>query len=162
MPGTPIILRDETGAEHRVRVAGNGEIAVEDSTRSVRREPDGSLRVTGERSTVMWTAVSGANVWVFADGEVFVFARTEGSRPRARTAAHLGPLTAPMPATVRRVAVQPGDRVHRGDVLVVLEAMKMELPVKAAADGVVVSVTCTEGELVQAGASLVEIDGERT
>jgi biotin carboxyl carrier protein len=161
MTGTPIVLRDGTGAEHRVRVGSDGEITIDDATLSVKREPDGSLRVPGGRSAVIWTAVSGASVWVFADGEVFVFERTDGIRPRTRTPAHLGPLTAPMPATVRRVAVTPGDRVQRGDVLVVLEAMKMELPVRAAADGLVVSVTCTEGELVQAGASLVEIDGDR-
>ena len=58
-------------------------------------------------------------------------------------------------AAVRKVA--PGDRVTRGTTLVVLEAMKMELPIKAPADGTVVSLACRVGELVQPGVTLVEL-----
>jgi acetyl-CoA carboxylase biotin carboxylase subunit len=65
-------------------------------------------------------------------------------------------LIAPMPATVIRVKVEPGDPVKKGDVLVVLEAMKMELPMRALGDGIVSAVRCREGELVQADATLVE------
>ena len=66
----------------------------------------------------------------------------------------LGP---PMPATVVRIAVKPGDAVRAGDVLIALEAMKMELPIRAPRDGIVAAVHCQEGELVQPGVSLVEI-----
>jgi 3-methylcrotonyl-CoA carboxylase alpha subunit len=65
-------------------------------------------------------------------------------------------LTAPMPATVIKVVVSPGDAVKKGDIVVVLEAMKMELPVRALGDGVVAAVRCREGELVAADAALVE------
>ena len=65
-------------------------------------------------------------------------------------------LTAPMPATVIKVQVRAGDAVKKGDVVVVLEAMKMELPLRALGDGVVSVVRCREGELVQADAMLVE------
>ncbi len=65
-------------------------------------------------------------------------------------------LTAPMPATVIKVMVGPGDAVKKGDVVIVLEAMKMELPLRALGDGVVAAVRCREGELVAADASLVE------
>ena len=61
-----------------------------------------------------------------------------------------------MPATVVKVLVKPGDRVAKGDTVVVLEAMKMELPVRALGDAVVAAVRCREGELVQADATLVE------
>ena len=61
-----------------------------------------------------------------------------------------------MPATVVTVAVAPGDAVKKGDLVVLLEAMKMELPLRATADGVVKSVSCREGDLVQADAVLVE------
>ena len=63
-----------------------------------------------------------------------------------------------MPATVRKVAVEPGSVVKKGDTLLVLEAMKMELPVRAPADGVVKKVSCREGDLVQPGVPLVEIE----
>jgi 3-methylcrotonyl-CoA carboxylase alpha subunit len=60
-----------------------------------------------------------------------------------------------MPATVLKVQVRPGDTVKKGDIVVVLEAMKMELPIRAPGDGVVAAVACREGELVQADAVLV-------
>ena len=64
----------------------------------------------------------------------------------------------PMPATVRKVLVGAGDTVRKNDVLIVLEAMKMELPVKATADGRVGKVCCREGDLVQPGVPLIELD----
>src|SRR5262249_45949017 len=67
-----------------------------------------------------------------------------------------GAVTAPMPATVLRINVKPGDAVKKGDVLVLLEAMKMELPVRATDDGVVATIRCREGELVDADAVLLE------
>jgi 3-methylcrotonyl-CoA carboxylase alpha subunit len=63
-----------------------------------------------------------------------------------------------MPATVVRVLVSVGERVRRGDPLVLLEAMKMELPLKAPHDGTVRVVRCVEGDLVQPGTALVEIE----
>jgi biotin carboxyl carrier protein len=63
-----------------------------------------------------------------------------------------------MPATVIKIPVKPGDAVKKGDVLVLLEAMKMELPIRAAGDAVVRAVYCREGELVQADAPLVELE----
>ena len=62
-----------------------------------------------------------------------------------------------MPASVRRVLVKAGDAVKPGDLLIVLEAMKMELPVRATAAGTVTEVRCREGELVQAGVLLIDI-----
>jgi biotin carboxyl carrier protein len=62
-----------------------------------------------------------------------------------------------MPATVRKIAGAAGDAVHRGEVLIVLEAMKMELPVRAPADGTIARVNCREGELVQPGQELAEL-----
>jgi biotin carboxyl carrier protein len=78
-----------------------------------------------------------------------------GSVRRAATSA-AGTLTAPMPATVIKVHVKPGDAVKKGDIVVVLEAMKMELPLRAFGNGVVSAVRCREGELVQADATLIE------
>jgi acetyl/propionyl-CoA carboxylase alpha subunit len=82
-------------------------------------------------------------------------AQAPSARKRAPTSAGRN-LIAPMPATVIKVRVKPGDAVKKGDVVVVLEAMKMELPIRALGDGVVSAVRCREGELVQADASLVE------
>ena len=62
-----------------------------------------------------------------------------------------------MPARVISILVQPGAAVKKGDTLIMLEAMKMELPVRAPADGKVAVVHCRDGELVQADAVLIEI-----
>jgi biotin carboxyl carrier protein len=56
------------------------------------------------------------------------------------------------------VNVNAGQTVTRGDVLVTLEAMKMELAVKAPRDAVVRRIACRPGELVQSGVPLVELD----
>jgi biotin carboxyl carrier protein len=67
-------------------------------------------------------------------------------------------LAAPMPATVVRVLVEPGAKVARGDTLIVLEAMKMELPIRAPREGVVQAVHCSVGELVQPGITLLDLE----
>ena len=69
-------------------------------------------------------------------------------------------LTVPFAGTVLRVAVAPGDRVPAGAVLLVLESMKMEHVVEAAAPGTVDSVAVAAGDAVQAGDVLVRIDEE--
>jgi biotin carboxyl carrier protein len=62
-----------------------------------------------------------------------------------------------MPARVIRILVQSDSAVKKGDTLIVLEAMKMELPIRAPADGTVAAIHCRDGELVQADAVLIEI-----
>lgn len=66
-------------------------------------------------------------------------------------------VAAPMPGTIVSVNVSDGQAVKKGDVLVVLEAMKMENEIKAPADGTVTSVAVSKGESVDTGATLVTI-----
>jgi acetyl-CoA carboxylase biotin carboxylase subunit len=76
---------------------------------------------------------------------------------RTRSASHPGTLMAPMPATVVRIQTEIGKPVARGETLLILEAMKMELPVRATSDGVVKAINCAEGDLVQPGVALIEM-----
>ena len=62
-----------------------------------------------------------------------------------------------MPATVIAVKVAAGDSVKRGDLLILLEAMKMELPVRAPGDGRVIAIHCRPGDLVQPDTSLIDL-----
>ena len=95
--------------------------------------------------------------WIFFNGQVYhleVTAADTPARPRRDTA---GELSAPMPATVRAVLVSVGDHVTVGQPLVILEAMKMELPLRAPVEGTVQAVRCEPGDLVQPGTPLVEV-----
>jgi acetyl/propionyl-CoA carboxylase alpha subunit len=83
---------------------------------------------------------------------------SRGPSRRASTGGGRQALTAPMPATVIAVSVKPGDRVTKGDTVVVLEAMKMEMPIRVTEDGVVAAVCCAEGDLVHADAVLIEME----
>jgi biotin carboxyl carrier protein len=99
---------------------------------------------------------AGDKRWVFLDGDVYEFEVQRVGRRKA-TAQHSS-LMAPMPATVTRINVAVGATVSKGDTLLVLEAMKMELPVRAPSDGTVSAIACREGELVQPGVPLIELD----
>ncbi len=114
---------------------------------------DGTLVTPAARAIAV---ADGDRRLVFLDGEVFELEVQR--RGRRGTGGHHSSLTAPMPATVIRVNVAPGAAVKKGDTLIVLEAMKMELPIRAPADGTVASVRCKEGQLVQPGVPLVELE----
>jgi biotin carboxyl carrier protein len=158
-----VVLEDSAGAEHRAEIQPGGVVRIGDRTTVVTPLPDGSFRLESDANRLAWAAADGDVRWVFVDGQVYTFvaraatAARSGGRAR-RGSAHHGSLAAPMPATVRRVQVAAGDQVRRGDVLIVLEAMKMEMPVRATADGRVAALHCEEGQLVEAGHELVEID----
>ncbi len=66
-------------------------------------------------------------------------------------------VTAPMPGTILSVNVQPGQSVKKGDILVMLEAMKMENEIMAPADGTVGVVNVTKGQSVQSGDVLLTL-----
>jgi len=66
-------------------------------------------------------------------------------------------IAAEMVANVMSVAVKPGDTVAAGDTVVLLESMKMEIPVLVETDGSVSAVKVAPGDVVQEGDALVEI-----
>jgi biotin carboxyl carrier protein len=126
----------------------------------VERIAAGTYRVESDgRLETVYVAGAPGEEWAFWNGEVF-HAPTRQSRSRARRDARHGgaqPVTAPMPAKVAKVLVQPGDAVRKGQTLLVLEAMKMELPLRSDGDATVTAVHCQEGERVQHDALLVEL-----
>lgn len=64
-------------------------------------------------------------------------------------------VTSPMPGTILGVKVKEGDAVKAGQLVIILEAMKMENEIVAPADGVVASVAVKEGDTVETDATLV-------
>jgi len=123
-----------------------------------------------DRQDLVYVAGRSGNEWAFWNGDVFRRSADNADRAdRPDRADHAAPrshsrgaqvaqlLTPPMPATVIKVLVAPGATVRKGDTLILLEAMKMELPVRADADAVVAAIHCREGERVEAGAVLLDL-----
>ena len=75
----------------------------------------------------------------------------------APAAASANDVTAPMPGTILDIKVSVGQAVKKGDVLCVLEAMKMENDIPAPADGTVTAIKVSKGASVQAGEALVSV-----
>ena len=63
-----------------------------------------------------------------------------------------------MQGTILKTCVNVGDAVKKGDVLLILEAMKMENEIKSPADGTVASVECRAGDSVETDATLVSLN----
>lgn len=96
-------------------------------------------------------------VWLGWPGRAKFFPR---ERPSARVAAggpHREDVRAPMSGRIVKVRVAPGDVVKENDLLVILEAMKMEYRLGAPHAGVVEVVDCREGDLVDLGRILVRM-----
>ena len=119
---------------------------------------NGRFRVAGR---LAYAVARGERTWVFIDGRTYVVERDGGGgAPRARATDDQMAFAAPMPATVVAIKVKPGDAVREGDLLIMLEAMKMELPITAPRAGRIKSIACRERELVQPGVALVEMETE--
>jgi biotin carboxyl carrier protein len=112
------------------------------------------------RTRMAYAVADGAGTWVFLDGRTFIVQDQASNAPanRAGQVDERLALASPMPATVVDVRVGAGDRVSRGDVMIVLEAMKMELPIVAPRDATVGAVRCRPGELVQPGVPLLTLE----
>jgi biotin carboxyl carrier protein len=124
---------------------------------AVTRIGDGVYRVDDDgRQTVVYVAGTAGDLWAFWNGEVYR-ERGEGDEKGGHHDRQNYDLTAPMPATVVKILVATGQTVKHGETLLVLEAMKMELPIRAPADAVVKAVNCREGELVQPERTLVAL-----
>jgi len=130
------------GSVERVKDVGSGVVQVE---------------VNGKVET-LYVAGPPNDRWVFWNGRVFRgdFRKDASATRGPHGATTMRTLTAPMPATIVTVHARAGDAVIKGQVLMLLEAMKMELPIRAPGDGVVSAIHGREGQLVDADAVLVE------
>ena len=110
------------------------------------------LSIDGRRERAVVNA-QGTTVEVVLHGHRHVFRSPDGSADRA-VAPGTGSVCAPMPGTVLSVAVTLGQAVAAGDVLGILEAMKMELSLTAPVAGTVVEVRAAAGDRVPLGATV--------
>jgi acetyl-CoA/propionyl-CoA carboxylase biotin carboxyl carrier protein len=78
------------------------------------------------------------------------------ARAGPATGGNANEIKAPMQSTVVKIAVEVGQEVNEGDLVVVLEAMKMEQPLTAHKSGTVKAIGAAVGETVPAGTMLIE------
>lgn len=117
---------------------------------------DGRIRVEdGERVLIADAVRDGATSWIWLDGHLFELAPV--STTRSRSGHDDDALIPQMSAKVIRVLVTEGQSVEAGDTLVVLEAMKMEMPIRAPRAGVIKTLRCAEGDLVQPGTPVLDM-----
>lgn len=103
----------------------------------------------------------GPKRWVTVNGQTFVLTQSTGPAKRGGHAQHAaGALTAPMPGQIRAMQVAEGETVSKGQTLVVVEAMKMEIKVAAPFDGVVKMVKVQPGQAVEKDELLVEMESK--
>ena len=135
-----------------VRVSGTGPFIVDGHTISS-GPANGAWLVDGEPAIAVR---DGTDVWVKWRGETYAL-DTVGQR-RSVDALAGSEITAPMPGVVLAVHAKAGQRVKRGDLVCVVEAMKMELRVEAPADGTVTKMLCAPADQVRRGQRLAEFE----
>ena len=128
---------------------------------SAQRPEHGRLNLqVGDQRLRVYVASDGLRRYVAMAGQTWELERPKPEQKR-RAGAVGGPgagsLEASMPGLVLDVLVSAGDTVERGETLVLLEAMKMELRITAPAAGRVTQVHCKAGDVVDRGQVLVEI-----
>ena len=142
-----------SGKSYRVDISGQ-TVEVE-----VIRANEGKLEllIDGQHMTA-YVSSDGAKRWVTINGQTFVLTKSSGAKRRGAGHDHASGLAAPMPGQVRGVNVSEGDSVTKGQTLLVLEAMKMEIRIQASRDGVVKKLYVKEGQTVEREQILVEIE----
>lgn len=122
---------------------------------SVRRGGDHALllNIAGEEISV-YAARAGNSFYLSLDGVALTLEKP--SRKSNRNA-HAGALDASMPGQVIEVLAEAGQGVEKGQTLVVLEAMKLEIRIKAPYDGTIQRVLCEVGQAVERGQRLIEM-----
>lgn len=140
-----ISFEDGRTVEARVWTAADGTLSLEAGGRT--------LRLRGCR-----TGPADRQVWLA--GRTLVYRRLVAGAPVGARGGEDAGLSATIPALVVEVLVAPGDVVAAGDKLILLESMKMVLPIIAPHAGTVRAVHCAKGDAVSPGIALVELDAD--
>jgi biotin carboxyl carrier protein len=122
------------------------------------KEAKVELLIDGKHVTA-YVSPDNAKRWVTVNGQTFLLTRSSAARKGGHGGHHgAGELTAPMPGQVRAVDVSEGQAVTKGQTLLVLEAMKMEIRVQAPRAGTVKKLFVAQGQTVEREQALIEIE----
>ncbi|HRQ33207.1 MAG TPA: biotin/lipoyl-binding protein [Anaerolineales bacterium] len=141
-----------SGKSHRATM-GDKTVNVE-----ILRAENGKLDllIDGERVTA-YVSSDNAKRWVTINGRTFVLTKSSGAKRRGAGGDQASGLAAPMPGLVRSVNVVEGESVVKGQTLLVLEAMKMEIRIHAPMDGVVKKLLVKQGQTVEREQALITV-----
>ncbi len=115
------------------------------------------LLIDGKHVTA-YVSSDNAKRWVTVNGQTFVLTKSSGAKRRGAGHDHASELAAPMPGLVRAVNVSEGDAVTKGQTLLLLEAMKMEIRVQAPRDAIVKKLFVKQGQTVEREQVLIEVE----
>lgn len=116
----------------------------------------------GERVTA-YVSSEHAKRWVTVNSQTFVLTKSSASRKSGSGHHHTaGELTAPMPGQIRAVNVSEGETVTKGQTLLILEAMKMEIRIQAPVDGVVKLLAAKVGQTVEREQVLIMVESQKS
>ena len=151
-----VVLNDSDGALRLSSVQHDGMETDSPEISITRDDHHGRLRVEiAGTLRLAHVAKVGDSWWIHLDGRIHVVRAREpgndGTEPSE------GSLSAPMPGTVLEVHIKEGQRVRKGQTLVVLEAMKMEHRIQAPKAGEVTELHFSVGDRVDMGEILVQI-----
>ena len=144
-----------SGKSYRA-MRGNKTVEVE-----IARVQSGQLEllIDGQR-VAAYVSSDGAKRWVTIHGQTFVLTKSSGrpSRGKGTGHEHASELAAPMPGLVRSVNVNEGESVSKGQTLLVLEAMKMEIRIHAPREGKIQKLLVKQGQTVEREQVLIEFE----
>jgi len=116
------------------------------------------LLIDGKRLTA-YISSDNAKRWVTINGQTLLLKKSSTARNRGHGGQHAaGELTAPMPGQVRLVSVSEGEAVTKGQTLLVLEAMKMEIRIHAPQDGIVKKLFVKQDQTVEREQILIDVE----
>jgi 3-methylcrotonyl-CoA carboxylase alpha subunit len=155
---TLLSFSDKPARRHQVHLRHDG-VTVDDARLSVRTVNAGEfIAMVDGRSERLLAVTRGDSTYVQLRGRAWRIDRIDPARACAASgAAADGSSQAPMPGVVVSLHASLGQAVHRGDALLVIESMKLQMTIGAASDGVVAEMPFAVGQTFQRGAVLVRV-----
>jgi 3-methylcrotonyl-CoA carboxylase alpha subunit len=159
LPGWQDLVLSHAGARIEIRAwpeGGSWRLQWGGASHAVRARPPSGVECDGVIRQAA-AILDGDMITVACDGAVHGFDLVDPLLPAHAEAAGGGRVMAPIPGRVASVLVAAGQDVTRGQALVVMEAMKMEITLSAPADGKIAEVRCAAGDMVDEGRELVTV-----
>lgn len=150
------------GQEHELEISRTGQVVrvVQDGQSweaAVQQTEGGKITILHQGKLVHLAGVKqGDKRQLWVNGQTLTYERLQ--KRGSGAGAEAGSLSATIPAVVSQVLVQVGEAITAGQKLILLESMKMVIPIQAPHDGIVKEIRCAAGQSVQPGVPLVLLE----